>query len=169
MHSFISVNVLQKKFLFPHEFLVCCHGFSLGHMNCLSPESRDARQAGPSPPPAPRRRKVITLSRRGGGRQGSDGGCRQAKVYMYVGETGERQAGMRWDSRSGSRSHGGGRGSVGSGNQSRVSHRLLLNIPPCEIIMIHSGVKLYRAHSFNTYQMFQHTYCLQAVVFIAQG
>ena len=32
-------------------------------------------------------RKVATLSSRGGGRQDGDGGCRQGKVYMYVGGT----------------------------------------------------------------------------------
>lgn len=37
----------------------------------------------------------------------------------------------------------GEKGSVGLGNQSRVSQRLLLNFPPCALIRIHSGVKLY--------------------------
>lgn len=49
---------------------------------------------------------MITLSWRGGGRQGCDGGCRQAKVYTYVGETEKDRPGCDGDLRSGSRSHG---------------------------------------------------------------
>lgn len=73
-----------KGVLFPIRVPSLLSRFSLCHMNCLSQESRDVRQAWPA---LPCWRKVITLFWRGGGRQGSDGGCRQAEVYTYVGAT----------------------------------------------------------------------------------
>ncbi len=69
---------------------------------------------------------MIALSVRGGGRQGSDGGCRRAEVYMYVGETDRDVMRLKeWEQES-----RGEKGSVGLGDQSRLSQRLLLCIPP---------------------------------------
>lgn len=85
---FISHNLLQKEFCFP----ALLSRFSLSRMNCLSPESGDARMARCSL--LALETEDRTLSSRGSGRQDSDGGLRQAEVYAYVGEPENRQAWM---------------------------------------------------------------------------
>lgn len=104
------------------------------------------RPGGPS-------RLETTLSEMGGGRQ-SSGGCKHTEVYTYVGGMESDVMGHKeWEQES-----LGARGSVGLESQSRVSQRLLLFLSPREATMILSGVELHRAHHFNMYQMFQHTY-----------
>lgn len=81
-------------------------------------------------------------------------GAGRLRFNMYVGDGERRVMGLQeWEQES-----QGEKGSVWLGNQSKVSQRLLLNIPPQVLLMIHSGVRLYAAHSFNTDQMFQRCY-----------
>lgn len=74
-----------------------------------------------------------TLSRRGGGRQDSDGGLRQAGVYRYVGELEKDRHGCDETLRSGSRSHRA-RKEVWGWEMREVPRGLLLNIPLCEVL-----------------------------------
>lgn len=76
MHSFISVNVLQKEFNFSTSsksvvtvFTRLHELFGPGELRCSSGSMGH-----------PCWREAITLSRKGSGRQVSDGGCRQVKV-----------------------------------------------------------------------------------------
>lgn len=107
--------------------------FSLGCMNCYSPESQDVPLARRSLPTGEKGDHTLSV-RGGGGRHDSDGGSRQTEVYMYVGEPEKDRQGSDETLRSGSRSHRVRKESAGLGNGRRGSQRTAVHIPLCEVL-----------------------------------